>query len=130
MPPYRRLCVVSLVPSGPKVSSLLVCDWPHSVWTKSFVCKDAVLQGIPLFRRFCTACKSEDFRFPVSHLDDRTIPSGRSSVHCSICPNDVPYCPDAQTELASFVRTTWISVWTLYCIEKLLFQLASVRTSQ
>jgi hypothetical protein len=30
---------------------LLVCDWPHSVWTKSLVCKDAILQGIPLFRR-------------------------------------------------------------------------------
>jgi len=22
---------------------LLVCDWPHSVWTKSLICKDAVL---------------------------------------------------------------------------------------
>jgi hypothetical protein len=29
---------------------LLVCDWPHSRWTKLLVCKDAVLQGIPLFR--------------------------------------------------------------------------------
>jgi len=32
------------------MESLLVCDWPHSVWTKSLACKDAVLQGIPLFR--------------------------------------------------------------------------------
>jgi hypothetical protein len=29
---------------------VLVCDWPHFVWKKSLVCKDAVLQGIPLFR--------------------------------------------------------------------------------
>jgi hypothetical protein len=30
----------------------------------------------------------------------------------------------------SSVRTTYLYFWTLYCIEKLLFQLASVRTSQ
>jgi hypothetical protein len=24
---------------------LLVCNWPHSVWTKSLVCKDAFQQG-------------------------------------------------------------------------------------
>jgi hypothetical protein len=58
------------------------------------------------------------------------IMSGRSSVHCSIRLDDVPYRPDAQTDLASFVRTTLISVRTLHCIEKLLFQLASVQTSK
>jgi tRNA(Leu) C34 or U34 (ribose-2'-O)-methylase TrmL len=42
----------------------------------------------------------------------------------------VPYRPDAQTNIASFVRTTWTSVRTLHYIEKLLIQLASVRTSQ
>jgi len=104
-------------------TKMLVYDWPHSVWTKSLVCKGAVLQGILLFRRFCTACKSKDFRFPVSRLDDRTIPSERPSVHCSIRL-------DTKTELASFIRTTWIFVRTLYCIKKLLFQLASVRTTQ
>jgi hypothetical protein len=35
-----------------------------------------------------------------------------------------------QTDQASFVRTTWISIRTLHCIEKLLCQLASVRTTQ
>jgi len=34
-------------------------------------------------------------------------------------------CPIDQ---ASFVRMTWIFFWTLHYIEKLLFQLASVRT--
>jgi len=34
------------------------------------------------------------------------------------------------TDQASSVRTTWISIQTLHCIEKLLFQLASVRTPQ
>jgi hypothetical protein len=34
----------------PQGVNVLVCDWPHSVWTKSLVRKDAVLQGILLFR--------------------------------------------------------------------------------
>jgi hypothetical protein len=37
------------------------------------------------------------------------------------------WTPDRQ---ASSVRTTYFSVWTLHCIEKLLFQLASIWTSQ
>jgi hypothetical protein len=56
--------------------------------------RDSAIQKY--FRRFCTACKSEDFRFPVSRPDDRAIPSRRSSVHCSIHPDDVPYRPDAR----------------------------------
>jgi hypothetical protein len=77
---------------------LLVCDWPHSVLTKSLVRKDVVLQGIPLFRSISedSACKSEDFRFPASRSDYRTIPSGRSSVYYSIRPDDVPYYPDSR----------------------------------
>jgi hypothetical protein len=42
----------------------------------------------------------------------------------------VSYRPDARHTKASFVRTKWISVRTLVCIEKLLFQLASVQTTQ
>jgi hypothetical protein len=37
---------------------------------------------------------------------------------------------ERQTDQASFVRTTCISVWTIHCIEKLLFQIASIRTTQ
>jgi hypothetical protein len=57
-----------------------------------------VLQGIPLFSRVLedSAYKSENLRFPVSHPDDRAIPSGCPSVHYSIRPNDMPYRPDAR----------------------------------
>jgi hypothetical protein len=74
-------------PRMAKRGSLLVCNWPHSV-----------LQGIPLFKSISedSACKLEDFRFPASRSDDRAILSRRSFVHCSICPDDVPYRPDAR----------------------------------
>jgi hypothetical protein len=39
--------------------------------------------------------KSENLQFPVSRPDDRAIPSGRLSDHCSIRLDDVPYHPDA-----------------------------------
>jgi hypothetical protein len=38
---------------------------------------------------------SEDFRFPVSRLYDRAIPSERPSDNCSIRLDDVTYRPDA-----------------------------------
>jgi len=63
---------------------MLVCDWPHSVWTKSLVCKDAVLQGIPLFRSVSEDSGSQISRFPASRLDDV---SSRSDVHLSIVPS-------------------------------------------
>jgi hypothetical protein len=55
---------------------------------------------------------------------------GRSChpVRMLICPLFHPF--GRQTDQASSVQTTYISVWTLHCIEKLLFQLASVRMSQ
>jgi hypothetical protein len=89
------------------VKVVLVCDWLHSVWTKSLVCKDDVLTGTPLFRSISedSACKSEDFRFPVSRPDDRAIPSGRSSVHCS-------FCPDAHLSTVPSVQTTYHTVQT------------------
>jgi hypothetical protein len=49
-----------------------------------------------------------------------SLPSVRKTCH----PVRTPDRP------ASFFRTTYLSVRTLHCIEKLLFQLASVRTSQ
>jgi hypothetical protein len=97
---------------------MLVLLASFCVWTKSLVCKDAVLQGIPLFRRISedSVYKSENIRFPVSRSDDRAIPSGRPSVYCSIRPDDVPYHPDAsQTKhhpsgrRAFSVRTSTIS---------------------
>jgi hypothetical protein len=53
------------------------------VWTKSLKCKDAVnrdstIQSLQVRR---------NSKFPVSRSDDRAIPSGRPSVHCSIRPD-------------------------------------------
>jgi hypothetical protein len=89
--------------------------------------KDDVLQGILLFRRVSedSACKSENLRFPVNHLKDHAILSGRSYVHCSIRPDNVP------SDRPSIIRPDNIYFRPdLHCFKKLLFQLASVRTSQ
>jgi hypothetical protein len=106
------------------IDSLLGCNWLHSVWTKLFVCKDA-FTGIPLFR-----VPSEDyFQFLLS------------------CPDYVSSRSDTHLSTVSSVRTTYptfrmpdrLSIILpdnvhfrpdLHCFEKLLFQLASVRTSQ
>jgi hypothetical protein len=42
-----------------------------------------------------SACKSEEFKFPVSRPEDRAIPSGRPSVNRSSRQDDVSYRPDA-----------------------------------
>jgi hypothetical protein len=96
------------------------------------MCKDAVNRDSTcqsIFRRLCTAKKIEDFRFPVSRPDDVL---SRPDAHLSIAPFVwTTYHTDRTPDRpASSVRTTYLSVRTLHCIEKLLFQLASVRTSQ
>jgi hypothetical protein len=79
---------------------LLVCDWPHSVFeqnhlfVKMLLNRDFTIQKHS--RWFCAAFKTEVFRVPVSRPDDRVIPSGCPSVHCSIRPDDIPYRPDAR----------------------------------
>jgi hypothetical protein len=60
--------------------------------------------------------KDRRFRFPISRPDDRAIPSGRPSDHCSILPDDVTSRPDA-------IRTMCISVRTLHFVEKFLSSL-------
>jgi hypothetical protein len=102
------------------------------VWTKSLMCKDAVNRDSTcqsIFRRLCTAKKIEDFRFPISRPDDVL---SRPDAHLSIAPFVRMTCHTDQTtdRPASSVRTTYLSVQTLHCIEKLLFQLAFIRTSQ
>jgi hypothetical protein len=66
---------------------IFVPEWPKgefvSIWTKSLMRKDAVNRDSTcqsIFRRLCTAKKIEDFKVPISHPDDRAIPSGRPSV--------------------------------------------------
>jgi len=89
--------------------------------------RDSTIQKC--FRRFCTVCKSEK-SIPYQPFRRRVIPSGRSSIHSSSRSDNVPYYPDARHTKASSVRTTWIFFRTLLWIEKLLFQLASVWTTQ
>jgi len=55
---------------------------------------------------------SQRFWFPASRPDDRAIPSGRPSIHCSIRSDDVSHRPDASIDQASSVRTTCIPVRT------------------
>jgi hypothetical protein len=102
------------------------------VWTKSFMCKDAVNRdstGQSIFRRLSTPKKIEDFRFLVSR------------------PDNVLSCPDAHLSTVPFVRTTChpvrtpdrpaLSVRKTYSFRpdptlyrEASVQLASVRTSQ
>jgi len=102
------------------------------VWTKSLMCKDAVNRDSTcqsIFRRLCTAKKIEDFRFSVSRPDDvLSSPDAHLSTAWFVRTTcHTVWTPDRP---ASSVRTTYLSIRTLHCIEKLLFQLASVRTSQ
>jgi hypothetical protein len=79
------------------------------------MCKDAVNRDSTcqsIFIRLCTAKKIEDFSFPVSR------------------PDDVSSHPDAHLSTVPSVRMTYLFLPDLHCIEKLLFQLASIRTSQ
>jgi hypothetical protein len=55
---------------------------------------------------------SQEKLVPCQPFGRCAIPSGRSFVHSSIRPEDVPYHPDARQTKASSVRTTWISVRT------------------
>jgi hypothetical protein len=96
------------------------------VWTKSLVCKDAFKQGFHY---------SEAFQMILHCFQDRSFqspcqPSGRSChpVLTPICPLFHP--SGRPTDQASSVQTTWLSVRTHHCIEKILFQLRSVRMSQ
>jgi hypothetical protein len=53
----------------------LILFGKNHMYVKMLFNRDSAIQKC--FRRFCTAYKSEDFRFPISRLDDHAIPSGR-----------------------------------------------------
>jgi hypothetical protein len=99
----------------------------NHLYVKMLCNRDSAIQKC--FGKFCTNCKLEK-PVPCQPSGRCVIPFGRPSVHTSSRPDDVSYCPDARQTKASSVRTTWISVRTLLCIEKLLFQLTSIQTSQ
>jgi hypothetical protein len=99
----------------------------NHLFVKMLFNRDSTIQKC--FRCFCTAFKTEDFKVPVSCLDEvsshpdahlSTIPSVRTTCHTIrtpdrpsiICPDDVLSHPD------------------LHYFKKLLFQLESVRTFQ
>jgi hypothetical protein len=74
--------------------------------------------------------KDKIFQFPCQPSGRHVIPSRRPSVHCSIRPDDVFIPTERQTDQHHPSGRRIFSVQTLHCIEKLQFQLASVRTSQ
>jgi hypothetical protein len=94
---------------------------------KDAVNKDSTCQSI--FRRLCTVKKIEDFRLLVSRPDDVL---SRPDAHLSTAPfvQTTRRIVRTPNRPASSIRTTYLSVRTLHCIEKLLFQLDSIRTSQ
>jgi hypothetical protein len=73
---------------------LLVCHWPHSVWTKSLVRKDTVLQGILLFRSVLEDSVNQKSRFPASRPDDV---SSHLDVHLSTVPSIQTTCHTVRT---------------------------------
>jgi hypothetical protein len=111
---------------------VLVCNWSHSVrqnhlYVKMLFNRDSTIQSTS--RRFCADYKSEN-AVPCQPSGRRVIPSERPAIQSYKRPDDVSYRPDATQTKASSVRTTWIPVQTLLYIEKLLFQLASIRAFQ
>jgi hypothetical protein len=75
---------------------LLGFDWLHS-GCQNHLYVYMLLSGIPLFRVMsedCALLTSQKILVPYQPSGRLVIPSGRSSVHCSICPDDVPYHPD------------------------------------
>jgi hypothetical protein len=89
---------------------------PHSVfWTKSLVCKDAsqgfyyseILQSQNIFSTLSAVRTIETSR-PDAHLS-LFHPSGRRAILSGL-----------QTDQASSIRTTCLSVRTLHCVEKVL----------
>jgi hypothetical protein len=99
----------------------------NHLYVKMLFNRDSTIQKC--FRRFYTVFKLE-ILVPCQPSGRSVIPSRRTSVHSSSLQDDMPYLLDARQTKASSVQTMWISVWTLIYIEKLLFQLAFVRTTQ
>jgi len=95
---YFQIGQVIFVPEWPKGEFVSILA-SFCVWTKFLMCKDALNKDSTcqsIFRRLCTAKKIEDFRFPVSRLDDV---SSRPDVHLSTVPSIRTTCssrPDAR----------------------------------
>jgi len=68
------------------------------VWRKSLMYKRCCKQEFHLSEHFQKTlhCEIRRFQIPCQLSGRRVIPSGRPSVHCSICPDNVSYRPDAR----------------------------------
>jgi hypothetical protein len=99
---YFQTGQVFLSQNGQRGSLLVI--WPHSVFGQNHLSVKMLQTGIPLFR----VCKSEECKFPVSRPDDRPIPSGRPSVHCSIHLDDVSSRLDARQ--SSIIRSNEVFI--------------------
>jgi hypothetical protein len=75
---------------------MLMCNWPHSDWTKSLVCKDAFHRDSTIQKcsRDYVLFTSQRFRFPASR------------------PNDMSSRPDAHLSIAPAVQTKWHTIRT------------------
>jgi hypothetical protein len=68
-------------------------------WTKTLVCKDALSQRFQyseVLQKTLYYLQVRRIPVPCQPFGRCIIPSERSSVHCSIRPDDVPYRPDAR----------------------------------
>jgi hypothetical protein len=74
--------------------------------------------------------KERRFQIPCQPSGRHVIPSRCPFVHCSIRPKDVFIPTRRQTDQDHPSGRCILLIRTLHCIEKLLFQLASIRTSQ
>jgi hypothetical protein len=121
---YFQTGQVIFVPEWPKgefvgiLALLCVC-------TKSLMCNDAVNRD-STFRVMSddSACESEEFQVPCQPSGRYVIPSRRSSVYCSIRPDDVSFHPDFRQTSIICLDDVLLPSGHLHRIKKLLCQLA------
>jgi hypothetical protein len=102
---------------------------PHSIGQNHFIVKMLFIRDFAIqkcSKRSCIVCKSENL-VPCQSSGRRVVPSERPAVQCISRPDDVSNRPDAHQTKASFVRTTWIPVWTFLCVAKLRTAPACIR---
>jgi hypothetical protein len=98
------------------ILGMLVCNWPHSDWTKSLVCKDTFSQGFhysEVLHMILHCFYKSRFRFPVSRPDDvssrpdahlSTVPAVRTPDRPSIIrSDDVDFRPNPSLNRETFV---------------------------
>jgi hypothetical protein len=106
---YFQTGQVIFVPEWPQREFVSIlasfCVWTKSLMSKDVVNRDSTCQSI--FRRLCTTKKIEDFRFPVSRLDEVSF---RPDAHLSTAyPSGRRVHPDRTPDRpVSSVRTTYL----------------------